>query len=215
MFGITNIYAYVLGVVAVILLPGPNSIFCLTIAVKQGVKDGYKVALSILVGDGILILCSVVGAASILKSMPSLFILLKCLGALYLGYLGINMILAALRRYFKPKSITVDVTETSVYVKKPFFKGLSISLMNPKAILFFLSFFVTFVDPSYPHPVVTFLILALILQTCSFCYLSVLIFLGRKLVRWFGQHQKVSDIATACVGCLFIGFGATLLFATL
>ena len=68
-----------------------------------------------------------------------------------------------------------------------FYRAMLLSLTNPKAILFFLSFFVQFVDPSYEHPLLSFLLLAVILQCISFAYLSVLAFAGQGLARRFNR----------------------------
>ena len=84
-----------------------------------------------------------------------------------------------------------------------------------KAILFFVSFFVQFVDPAYAHPELSFLILGGIVQTCSGIYLSLLIFGGAGLARHFRARRRLSAAATGSVGGLFIGFGAKLASATL
>ncbi len=93
--------------------------------------------------------------------------------------------------------------------------ALLISLMNPKAILFFVSFFMQFVDPGYAHPELSFLMLGAIVQFCSALYLSMLIFGGAGLARHFRARRRLSAAATGSVGELFIGFGAKLASATL
>ena len=216
MFGITNIVAYTISVIAVILLPGPNSIFCLTVAAKQGVAKGYHAASGVLIGDSILMLISALGAASVLRSSPTLFFILKCAGALYLSYLGVMMVLSSYKQFKKPSTEEiVSIFEKKSEIKNPFSKAMTLSLTNPKAILFFLSFFVMFVDPDYPYHAVPFLILGLILQVVSLSYLSMLIFLGTRLTSWFGRQKTLGVIATAAVGMLFIGFGLKLLTTNL
>ena len=216
MFGITHIHFYIASVIVVILLPGPNSLFCLTTAAKQGVKHGYYVVAAILLGDTILMATSALGAGAILKSHPSLFFILKCLGAGYLSYLGLNMLIGGYQQFKKSSLIQENsAAENNVYVANPFSKGLMLSLTNPKAILFFLSFFIAFVDPKYPSPALTFFALGLILQVVSFSYLTVLVFLGTHLTEWFGSRKVLSALATCCVGLLFIGFSLKLLTAAI
>lgn len=216
MFGVTNIVAYTISVIAVILLPGPNSIFCLTVAAKQGVARGYRAAFGVLLGDTILMLVSALGAASVLRSSPTLFFILKCAGALYLSYLGLMMLISSYKQFKKPSTDEiVSILEKKSEIKNPFTKAMTLSLTNPKAILFFLSFFVMFVDPAYPYHAVPFLVLGLILQVTSLSYLSVLIFLGTRLTAWFGRQKKLGIFATAGVGMLFIGFSLKLITANL
>ena len=97
----------------------------------------------------------------------------------------------------------------------PFIKALLVSLINPKAILFLVSFFVNFVRPDASHPYLAFTILALILQFFSFVYLSVLIFAGARLANAFRARPLWMVTGTGAVGALFVGFGAKLATATL
>lgn len=87
--------------------------------------------------------------------------------------------------------------------------------MNPKAIFFFVSFFIQFVSPDYPHPVLSFLILGLIVQLFSALYLSALIFGGSRLAAQFRRRHRLSAAASGGVGGLFVGFAVKLASATL
>ena len=75
MLGITDPLTYVLGTIAIVLLPGPNSIFVLTTAAKQGVKVGYRAALGVFVGDWTLMMLAALGAASLLRAYPPVFMI--------------------------------------------------------------------------------------------------------------------------------------------
>jgi leucine efflux protein len=98
---------------------------------------------------------------------------------------------------------------------RPFRKALTISLLNPKAILFFVSFFVQFVDPAYETPALSFLILGAVVQIFSFLYLTSLIFGGTFLAAQFRRRRRLSTGLTSCVGAVFVGFGAKLATASL
>lgn len=100
-------------------------------------------------------------------------------------------------------------------VHQLFRKALLLSLSNPKAILFFISFFIQFVDPGYAYPGLSFLVLAVILELVSALYLSFLIFTGVRLAAWFRRRQRLAAGATSGVGALFVGFGVKLATATL
>ena len=100
MYGITDLTAYILGTIAIILLPGPNSLYCLSVAAAQGIGKGYRAIAGIFVGDGILILVTVFGAGSLLKLYPSLFNAIKLIGGLYLMYLGVKAINRRLSYFF-------------------------------------------------------------------------------------------------------------------
>ena len=73
----------------------------MSIASRFGIKTGYMGALGVYTGDLILILCTALGAASLLHTFPVLFIALKIIGAIYLSYLGIKLIIAAYQTFFR------------------------------------------------------------------------------------------------------------------
>lgn len=216
MFGITDLTTYIIGTTLIILLPGPNSLYVMSIASRFGIKAGYKGALGVYTGDMFLILLTAFGAASLLHAFPWLFILLKMIGALYLSYLGIKLFIAAYHMWntvHTNKEIVLN--KQSIKQQYPFKTAFTISILNPKAILFYLSFFIQFVDANYPYPAVTFTALAIILQIISMSYLSILIFLGAKLATYFTQRYKTTASCVAMVGILFCGFGIKLATSTL
>ncbi|MCK7609620.1 leucine efflux protein LeuE [Acinetobacter portensis] len=215
MFGITDLATYIIGTILIVILPGPNSLFVMSVASRFGIKAGYKGALGVYTGDMILIILTALGAASLLHAFPWLFILLKVVGATYLSYLGIKLLIAAYHTFNAVKIPERVEEKQSLEQVKPFSTALTISILNPKAILFYLSFFVQFVDPAYTYPAITFTALAIILQIISMSYLTILIFSGAKLASYFSNRFKLTAICVASVGILFCGFGLKLATSTL
>ena len=99
MFGVINLWTYVLGVIFIVLLPGPNSLYVLSVAAQRGVRAGYRGALGVFLGDTVLMVLAAAGAASLLETNLTLYHLVQAAGALYLGWLGINMLRAAWMRW--------------------------------------------------------------------------------------------------------------------
>lgn len=210
-FGVLNYFTYVVGTILVILLPGPNSLYVLSLAAQQGAGRGWAATAGVLVGDGILILLAAAGAVTLLANYPTLFVVVKLIGALYLAYLGARLIYRAWHSFQQQTKAMGDVLVLKpISLKHAFGKGLFISLLNPKAILFFLSFFVQFIDPEYPSAGIPFLILALTCQFFSFCYLASLIYAGTRLARMFNQHYRVKALSSSGVGLGFVGFALKL-----
>jgi leucine efflux protein len=212
-YGITDITTFILGTIFIVLLPGPNSLYVMTIASRWGVGAGYRGACGIFVGDAILMLLSATGVASLLHATPALFLALKYAGAAYLSWLGLGLLRSAWTTWRSGETVVIPPAPADP--AHPFRTALLISLMNPKAILFFISFFIQFVAPDYPHPSISFLILATIVQLCSAAYLSILIFGGAHLAQQFRRRQRLAAAATGGVGGMFIGFGVKLAGASL
>ena len=216
-FGVLNYITYVVGCILIVLLPGPNSLYVLTLSAQQGIRAGWAAAAGIFAGDALLMIATALGAVSLLRTYPSLFILIKYIGAAYLAFIGFKMIKGAFDTWKKktPEEITKTATLKKTAPAAAFKKALLVSLLNPKALLFFFSFFVQFVDPNYPAPSTPFLILGLTLQLFSFVYLATLIRAGYQLAEAFRRRQKLSAVSSGSVGAVFIGFATQLALASL
>ncbi|NIY82631.1 leucine efflux protein LeuE [Vibrio hepatarius] len=205
-FGVINIWTYLVGLLMIIIAPGPNSIYVLKSGSSLGVKTGYKAAMGVLVGDAILILLSYLGVASLIQTSPVLFTIIRYLGAAYLLYLGLKII----HQYWCRRAMDESGVERPQKVENVFAKALTLSLTNPKAILFYVSFFIQFIDYTYEHTWISYLILATILEIFSTVYLSVLIFVGTSLTQLFKNNQMLSKLGNGLLGLLFMGFAARL-----
>ena len=212
-YGITDITTYILGTIFIVLLPGPNSLYVIVVASRSGIGAAYRAACGILLGDAVLMILSATGVASLLQANPALFAVIKYAGAVYLAWMGLGLLLSSIKTWLgkeEPAQAQGPIDET-----RPLQTALFISLMNPKAILYFVSFFIQFVSPQYSHPELSFLILGAICQFFSALYLSFLIFGGARLANQLRRHRRLSAAASGGVGGLFIGFGAKLASATL
>jgi leucine efflux protein len=214
-YGVTDLWTYVIGAFGIILLPGPNSIYVLSVATARGVKAGYQGAFGVFLGDTILLLLTALGAASLLRSNPAVFLVVKYLGAAYLAWVGINLIWSAVQKWRSNEPAGAPAAVAPANLQQPFKRALVISLLNPKAILFLLSFFVQFIDPSYDTPAIPFLILSAIIMVFSALYLSALIFLGARLAAAFRARKRLSASLSSGVGGLFLWFGTKLATASL
>lgn len=218
MFGITDIWQYVGAVIAIILLPGPNSIYIFSLAAQYGRRAAYWGILGVFVGDTILMALAATGISALLKANPQLFEWIKWIGASYLAWIGCKLLYSTRRKWLEHKAKAGSVLpeqlseclQPSIDVNRPFVRGLVIDLLNPEAIIFFISFFVQFVDPSYPHQAVSFTLLGIILQIVSVSYLSLLVFAGAWLASVVHRRRWLTTSAESGAGALFIGFGVSL-----
>ncbi|MFF0293131.1 leucine efflux protein LeuE [Kitasatospora sp. NPDC004614] len=142
MLGVHDLTTYVLGALVIVLLPGPNSLYVLSVAARKGVRTGYRAACGVFLGDLTLISLTSLGAASLLRANPAVFAVVKFGGAAYLLWIGLGMLRAA-RQMWRERSAVSTASAadpTDEDTERPFRRALVISLLNPKAILFLLSF---------------------------------------------------------------------------
>ncbi|MGX1975253.1 leucine efflux protein LeuE [Streptomyces kronopolitis] len=222
MLGITDLSTYLVGLALIILLPGPNSLYVVSVAARRGPRVAYRAAAGVLCGDTVLMTLSAGGVASLLQTSPVLFAVVKFAGAGYLTWLAAGMLRGAWtlwrgrqdRRDHQDGAADRAPRAAKEAVERPYRRALVVSLLNPKAILFFISFFVQFVDPSYAHPVLSFLTLGAWAQLFSLTYLSVLIFSGTYLAATFRRRRRLTAGLSAGAGAAFLGFAAKLSLAS-
>ena len=137
-YGVLNYWTYLVGAIFIVLVPGPNTLFVLKNSVSSGMKGGYLAACGVFIGDAVLMFLAWAGVATLIKTTPILFNIVRYLGAFYLLYLGSKILYATLKG--KNSETKSDEPQYGAIFKR----ALILSLTNPKAILFYVSFFVQF-----------------------------------------------------------------------
>lgn len=215
-FGVINFAGFVLGTIAIVLLPGPNSLYVLSTSARRGLFSAFCAALGILLGDALLMFTAATGATAVLNIFPLAYWVLRVLGALYLAWIGGQLIQGGVHRWcMHPKTqLRNSPDEQSlkrIHQIHPTRAALILSLTNPKAIFFFLSFFTQFVDVKATNPWLAFFILGSTLELISFSYLSGLIIAGTMLSKAFHEKPRIAATGMCTVGFIFMGFGIGLL----
>ncbi|TXJ74799.1 leucine efflux protein LeuE [Streptomyces lavendulae] len=217
MFGVIHLPTYLAGVALIVLLPGPNSLYVLSVAARRGVRAGYTAAAGVFCGDTVLMTLSAAGVASLLQANALLFGIVKYAGAGYLTWLAFGMLRSARQLWRTRRERAVEETAAGAAgaaEERPYRRAFVVSLFNPKAILFFVAFFVQFVDPGYAYPALSFVVLGIFAQMASLLYLSALIFGGTRLADAFRRRKRLSATATSAAGALFLGFAVKLSLAS-
>ena len=140
-FGISDYASFVVAVIVFLMIPGPGNLALITSTGKGGIRGGLAATLGVIVGDQVLMWLAVAGVATLLAAYPPAFRAVQWLGAGYLAWLGLRMILA------KPGDKPVLHIRAGQYFRQAF----AITLLNPKAIVFYMAFFPLFVDPAQPR----------------------------------------------------------------
>lgn len=213
--GIIHFPTYLLGAILIILLPGPNSLYVLTLSVERGWQKGIWASAGIVVGDTILMLSVALGAATVLTSSPLTYTALRLVGAIYLAWLGVGIIRVGMVRLRTGMAATETMNPLQaggIMGLPPFLAALLLALTNPKAIFFFVSFFTQFVDPDFDQPAVSFFYLALVTQLISIAYLAGLVGAGQYCLQLVKAYPKLAASVWLATGMLLIAYGLRLLF---
>ncbi len=200
MFGIADYGAFVAAVLLFLLIPGPGNLALITSTGKGGVKGGLAATLGVILGDQALLWMAVAGVSALLAAYPSAFHAVQWLGAAYLAWLGARMLLA------KPGDAPVLNIRVGQYLRQAFF----ITLLNPKAIVFYMAFFPLFVNPQTHQGAITFVAMALTIAALTFGYGLTLVLLVKGLAQRMQASPRVGQVLEKMAGLCLIGFGLRL-----
>ncbi len=188
---------FIIASVAVVLAPGPGSLFVAKTAATAQRKAGFMAMFGLMFGDTCLILLSLLGVSAIFRAYPSLFEAVRLAGAGYLVFLGVQALLAE----------SESKSDCSDRGALPFWRAVAITLLNPKAVLFFMAFFPVFITAPGNGFVTAYAAMTLVFMITSATYLSFLVLTSSKVALAFRKNQRLQWIATKLTGCVFIGFG--------
>ena len=200
MFGVADYGAFVIAIIVCLLIPGPGNLALITSTTKGGLRGGMGATWGVMVGDQILMWLAVAGVAAVLTAYPAAFHAVQWLGAAYLAWLGVRMVLA------KPGDAPVLHIRTGQYIRQ----ALMITLLNPKAIVFYMAFFPLFVDPARKPGLVTFAFMAVTIAVLTFAYALTVVLMTHFLAARLRANPRVGRLMEKLAGLFLIGFGIKL-----
>ena len=200
MLGVADYGAFVIAIIVFLLIPGPGNLALITSTSKGGIRGGLAATAGVIVGDQVLMWLAVAGVAALLAAYPAAFHAVQWLGAAYLTWLGLKMLFA--RAGGRP----VLHIRAGHYARQ----SLLITLLNPKAIVFYMAFFPLFVDPVRHQGLVTFGVMAVTVAVLTFSYGLTAVLMTHFLAERMRANPVVSRVLHKLAGLFLIGFGVKL-----
>lgn len=200
MFGVADYGAFVAAIIVFLAIPGPGNLALITSTGKGGVRGGLAATLGVIAGDQVLMWAAVAGVAALLLAYPAAFHAVQWLGAAYLAWLGARMILA------KPGAKPILNIQPRHYFKQ----AALITLLNPKAIVFYMAFFPLFVDPARHQGLLTFGAMAATIATLTFLYGLIVVLLTHHLAERMRANPLIGRVLEKIAGTFLLGFGIKL-----
>ncbi|ATJ87597.1 LysE family translocator [Ralstonia solanacearum] len=220
--GIVNLPLFMLAVFLLNVTPGPDTAYIVGRSVSQGRVAGLISSLGVSAGCCVHVLAVAFGLTALLAASAVAFTVIKVIGAAYLIYLGGRMLLAPPERddaSDSPDAPQARAMEDAA-VRRPrplralFMQGFLTNVLNPKVVLFFLSFFPQFVDPGTGHKAVAFLALGAVFIAMSTAWNSLVAWVAASVTRRVAGKPGIKRWLDRVVGTAFIGLGARLAFST-
>jgi leucine efflux protein len=198
--GISDFGAFCAAILLFLALPGPGTFALLTSTAKGGFRGGAGATLGVIVGDQVLLWLAVAGVAALLAANPLIFQGVQYAGAAYLAWLGLKLVFA------KPGSASPIRIEPRHYARQAFF----ITLLNPKAIVFYMAFFPLFIDPATHRGAVTFAAMAATIAVITALYCLTLCAFAEAVSAKVKAHRRLAQALEKLAGVFLIGFGIKL-----
>lgn len=200
MFGIADYAAFVLAILIFLAIPGPGNLAIITSTSKGGLRGGLAATLGLMVGDQVLMWLAVAGVATVLATYPTAFQAIQWGGAVYLAWLGCKMLWA------KPG----DAPILKMQPRRFFMQCVMITLLNPKAIVFYMAFFPLFVDPARHQGLVTFGVMAATIAVLTFMYCLCVTLITHFAAEKLRANPRLTGALNKIAGVFLIGFGIKL-----
>ena len=200
MFGIADYGAFVVAIIVFLAIPGPGNLALLTATGKGGVRSGLAATLGVIAGDQVWLWMAVAGLSAVLINYPSLYSSVKWAGAAYLLGLGYSLFNA------KPGDAPVLDMKPDHYFRQ----GLFITVLNPKAIVFYMAFFPLFVDPKIHLGLITFAVMAITIAVLTFAYGLVVVLLAHHMAERVRANPLMRVMLNKAAGTLLMAFGLKL-----
>lgn len=203
MLGVADYGAFVVTVIVFLAIPGPGNLALITSTGKGGLRGGFAATLGVIAGDQVLMWLAVAGVAALLQAAPVVFGAVQWAGAAYLAYIGWRLI----------TSRPGDAPVLQILPRHYFRQACMITLLNPKAIVFYMAFFPLFVDPARHQGLPTFGLMAATIAVLTFLYGAIVVLLTHRLADRLRASPRITKALERLAGALLIGFGVKLVLS--
>ena len=200
LLGITDVWLYAAAVTVFVLIPGPGMLSLLTASARGGARAGWATWAGLVAGEQLFILAAALGVAAALAAHPLLFASLQWVGVAYLAWIGLGLLRAP--------------AGSGASARTPrggdFANGVAVTLLNPKAIGFYVAFFPLFIDPQQQRGALTFALMDALIIGISLVFSAGLIAVGHHGARRLAARPAVGLWLKRGAGVLLLGFALRL-----
>jgi threonine/homoserine/homoserine lactone efflux protein len=210
MFDSTRFLLFLTAAVLLAIAPGPGMLYVLARSLAGGKREGVLSALGTFLGGMVHVFAAALGVSIVLAKSAVGFATVKYVGAAYLGFLGVRMILDAWREKDSDGEIPPEVAPGIKPARNPLWQGVATEVLNPKTALFFLSFIPQFVNRGTGHVFLQFVALGTISVVMNTTADLIVIALAGPLGERIRSSAKFRRRQRTVTGAIMIGLGTYL-----
>jgi len=201
MFGVADFGAFCAAVIVFLALPGPGTFALLTSTGKGGFRAGAAATFGLILGDQVLLWLAVAGVAALLAAHPAVFRAVQYAGAAYLAWIGLRLI------FHRGEGAASPVR---IEPRRYGWQAFVITLLNPKAIVFYMAFFPLFIDPATHRGWPTFGVMAATIAALTAAWCLTLCYFAQAVAAQVRAHRRLARSLERVAGIFLVGFGLRL-----
>jgi threonine/homoserine/homoserine lactone efflux protein len=209
MFDSTRLWLFLTAALLLAVAPGPGMLYVLARSLAGGKREGVLSAVGTFLGGMVHVFAAALGVSVILAKSALAFATVKYIGAAYLCFLGVRMILDA-RKEKLPVNDELSLPDAEKPVRNPLWQGVATEVLNPKTALFFLSFIPQFVDREAGHVFFQFVALGSFSVTLNTSADLIVILLAGPLGKLIRSSPVFRRRQRTVTGAIMIGLGTYL-----
>lgn len=207
--GLHDLGWFVLAGLILNLTPGPDTLFITQRTALGGWRHGVAACWGIAAGLMVHAIAAAAGLSALIAASEPAFVVLRTLGALYLLYLGWQMTRAPSKT--AAQAVTADAQKVATW-QATFFQAVGTNILNPKVILFFLSFVPQFVDAQAPDREWGYLALGVLFVFTSMLWCHLLVWMVQRARTHWRLPARLSGYFQRVLGLAMVGLGVRLFF---
>ncbi len=189
------------------LTPGPDMALTLSRGMTQGFRPAFQSVLGNVAAGVVQVPAVVLGLASVLRAVPSLFTGIKAAGGLYLAYLGIKAIWRC------AKAVDISLAARPGDARDAFWQGFMTNLLNPKVLLFMVAFLPQFTNPDIGPIWIQMLVLGVTMKLLSLPYGSFFAYSASRIRGWVGRNPWFLRMQQGLLGAAMLGLAIYVLIS--
>ena len=196
---------FTLTTMVAMLTPGPDMLFVLGCGIKGGPRAGLFATAGVAVSEAVHVALAAAGLAALFEAAPTAFTVVRIAGAIYLIYLGVQMI-----RHRGADNPDIEESGGGMTARKAFLNGLFTNLINPKMVTFTIAFLPQFISPELGQVWLQFAILGAVLIALEFLVDGTVGVLAGRIGGWLRRRRSAKRRIDVATGGIFIGLGVRL-----
>ncbi|OYU29309.1 MAG: lysine transporter LysE [Burkholderiales bacterium PBB2] len=211
MFGTQDLTLFIISGLLLNIAPGPDSLLIMARSASQGFRAGSAAALGVGSGTLVHVLAAALGLSALMAASSWAFGLVKLLGAAYLVYIGLSLLLRRAAAEGPREAAATLPPQQSL--RSIYLQGLLTNMLNPKVALFFLAFVPQFIAADAPSKPLAFVFLGLVFNLNGMLWCHFLAWSTAQASRRITASPRVVSWLNRAIGAVFLGFGLRLALA--